>query len=84
MAELPFTDESARELLKLFAELHLRPGEQVIWWHLEQRFFDNPKFRVEDYAAGLSYAIDRAIAVLPSRLDGSRKIGSGAYLPVPD
>lgn len=59
MAELPFTDESARALLKLFSERHLRPGDRVQWWQLNARFFENPKFRAEDYVAGLSFAIEK-------------------------
>jgi hypothetical protein len=59
MAELPYTDESARALLNLFAELHLRPGDVVMSWQLHANFFDSPKFRAEDYAAGLSYAIEK-------------------------
>jgi len=28
-------------------------------WQIEQRFFENPKFRRDDYEAGISYAIEK-------------------------
>jgi hypothetical protein len=59
MAELPYTDESARAILLYWARHVLRPGDKTPRWALEQHFFENPRFRREDFEAGLSYALEK-------------------------
>ena len=59
MADIPSSEESARAILEYFARHRLRGGVDVPKWALEQQFFENPIFRPEDFAAGISYAIER-------------------------
>jgi len=59
MADIPYTDESARAILEYFARHHLRGGDKTPGRALEQQFFENPKFRRDDFEAGLSYAIEK-------------------------
>lgn len=58
MAELPYTDESARAVLQYWARSDLLDGDKVPRWALTQHFFNNPRFRREDFEAGLSYALE--------------------------
>ena len=59
MAEVPYTDESARAILQIFAEKNVRENEILMAGQVNLRFLENPKYRAEDYAAGLSYAIEK-------------------------
>lgn len=59
MADVPYNDESARAILEYFARHHLRGGDKTLKWALEQQFFENPRFRRDDFEAGLSYAIEK-------------------------
>ena len=59
MAEVPFSDESARAILAIFAARNVRGGEILMAGAVNISFLSNPRHRAEDYAAGLSYAIEK-------------------------
>jgi hypothetical protein len=59
MADVPYTDQSARAILEYFARHLLPGGDKTPKWALEQQFFENPNFRRDDFEAGLSYAIEK-------------------------
>jgi hypothetical protein len=59
MADIPSSEESARTILEYFAQRRLRGGADVPRWALEQQFFENPKYRPDNFEAGISYAIEK-------------------------
>jgi hypothetical protein len=54
MAEVPYTDESARAIMQIFADMDVRGGGILMTGMVNVTFLKNTKFRAEDYAAGLS------------------------------
>jgi hypothetical protein len=67
VAEVPFTDESARAILEIFADKNVRGGEALMAGAVNLTFLQNPKHRAEDYAAGLSYAVEKGWIVPEGR-----------------
>jgi hypothetical protein len=59
MAEVPFTDESARAILQIFSDSNVRENEILMAGQVNMRFLSDGRFRAEDYAAGLSYAVEK-------------------------
>lgn len=59
MAEVPYTDESARAILQIFAEKNIRGGGALMSGAVNLAFLENRRYRAEDYVAGLSYAIEK-------------------------
>lgn len=59
MAETPYSDESARAILQIFAARNVRAGEILMAGAVNSSFLNDPRHRAEDYAAGLSYAVEK-------------------------
>ena len=59
MAEVPYTDESARAILQIFADKNVRAGGGLMAGAVNMTFLNDQKYRAEDYAAGLSYAVEK-------------------------
>lgn len=59
MAEVPYTDESARAILAIFKKFNVQEDGTLMMGHLQQQFLSDGRNRAEDFAAGLSYAVEK-------------------------
>jgi hypothetical protein len=70
MATLPSAQESAKRILEAFAQLALRPGEDLAETEVHEYFLsDNPpRYRDVDFVQGLNFAKEQGwVEIGPSR-----------------